>query len=206
MQARIAQMRASMRGRRPERGPAEFDLSWRGPWVPCAFPERHREHAPECCQWPDMAKVHRAVQTVQRGELLALIGNRGTGKTQMAYMLAQLLGLKTCYFRSDDLFRAIKSWFALSSQDSAHNLTMLKRVPLLVIDESQERLGTEFEDQTLTAIVDKRYGEQLPTVLISNQKPDEFARNVGPSIASRITEGGYVLVADWASYRKAVPA
>lgn len=208
MLARIAEMRAQMRGRKvSHRYRVDFDLTWRGgPWIPCRFPDRHIEAMSEDMTWPNMAKVMRAYQAVADCAILALIGDRGTGKTQLACEIAHATNRRYCYFRCDTLLSTIKSWFTLSAGDRDHNERMLRTVPLLVIDEVQERQGTVFDDQILTSLVDKRYGLMLPTILIANLSLGAFDKNVGASIASRLSEGGVIMVADWPSFRGAALA
>jgi len=73
---------------------------------------------------------------------------------------------------------------------------------LLVIDEVQERGETEFENQKLTAIIDARYRQQRPTLMIGNYKNKaEFAASISPSIVSRIQECGGAIHCDWPSFR-----
>lgn len=182
--------------------PKPFDLTFQGPWPACGtkFPERHRE-ADDCLLvWPKADRVQRVAQALAAGALCGLIGNRGTGKTQLAYRLS-LPFSHTCYFRAADLFGLMKSWYSLTGAEAGHNNKMLARVPLLVIDEMQERVESEHEDKMLTNLIDKRYGSHLPTLLIANQTPEAFAKHVGPSVTDRMREGGAVLVCDWQSFR-----
>lgn len=142
------------------------------------------------------------------GSLCGLIGQRGTGKTLMAAWLSAALRQHgymshTFYFTAADLFGLMKSWYSASSGDAGHNNRLLIDVPLLVIDEMQERIESEHEDKMLTHLIDKRYGQCKPTLLIANLMPEAFARHVGASIASRIQEGGTLMVCNWASYRGA---
>jgi DNA replication protein DnaC len=77
----------------------------------------------------------------------------------------------------------------------------LSAVGLLVIDEIQERADTQFEDRTLTNLIDARYYGMRPTILIGNLRPSEFAARIGSSIASRIRETGGVIEFNGPSFR-----
>ena len=72
---------------------------------------------------------------------------------------------------------------------------------LLGIDEASERLDSDWSRLMLSALVDARYANMRPTILVANASPEHFAETVGDSIASRATEGGGLIVADWSSFR-----
>ena len=73
---------------------------------------------------------------------------------------------------------------------------------LLVIDEAQERGETDFENQKLTAIIDARYQQCRPTIVIGNYLTKaDFAASISPSIISRIQENGGAIHCDWPSFR-----
>lgn len=76
------------------------------------------------------------------------------------------------------------------------------RPKLLIIDETQERGETRWEDGLLTHMIDRRYREEKDTLLISNQTREAFTESIGPSIASRIIETGGIVLCNWPSFRK----
>jgi DNA replication protein DnaC len=159
-------------------------------------------------RWPRHDDVVALGRRLIDGRLCGLVGARGTGKTLIAAWLAQELKshgylTHTMYFTGADLFGLMKSWYSIPGADAGHNNRLLVDVPLLVIDEMQERVESEHEDKMLTHLIDKRYGACRPTLIIANLMPEPFVRHVGPSIASRITEGGTLLVCNWPSYRGA---
>ena len=73
---------------------------------------------------------------------------------------------------------------------------------LLVLDEVQVRNDTVWEDNALTYLLDRRYGEQRSTILISNLSVDSFVKSIGDSIVSRLEESGAVIVCNWESFRQ----
>lgn len=74
-------------------------------------------------------------------------------------------------------------------------------VDLLVLDEIQERAESDWEDRELTRLIDARYRACRSTVLVGNLKPEELGSRLGPSIVSRISEGGEVIACAWDSFR-----
>ncbi len=158
-----------------------------------------------------MPKIIELGRCLAKGATCALIGKRGTGKTQMAFWLASTLQYhgyvsKAFYFTAVDLFSTIKSWYGLPGDDAGHNNRILWDVPLLVIDEMHERVESEHEDKMLSHLIDKRYGRIKPTLLIANIQPSEMQQAFGASVLSRLTEDGKVVVCDWPSFRGAKKA
>jgi len=147
-----------------------------------------------------------------KGVLLALVGGRGTGKTQMVAEAARIVLEKWdgekyithfSYVRAMSIFMEIRSSYRQGSSKSEARIISDYRQPgTLIIDEMHDRSDTEWENRILTHIIDLRYGDVKDTILISNQTPDEFGAQVGPSIMSRLTETGGVIKCDWQSFRK----
>lgn len=74
---------------------------------------------------------------------------------------------------------------------------------LLIIDEVGVQFGSESEKIILFEIINERYEQMKPTILISNLSEDELSRYVGERIIDRMREGkGAVINFDWESYRK----
>jgi hypothetical protein len=183
--------------------PRRIELDWRGPhYVPTRFPELHRQRAQEPLEWPNAGLVRECLQIVQRGGILALYGIRGGGKTQLALDLALAAELHPAYFTAATLLHWRKQWWELKKQEELYNVRLLGRVPLLVIDEIQERVRGEYDDKFLTGLIDERYREQMPTVLISNLLRPEFESHLGPSATSRVTEFGAFVEIVWGNFRE----
>jgi DNA replication protein DnaC len=140
--------------------------------------------------------------------MVLLLGERGTGKTQMAVEMMQgyieHLQRPALFYDAAEMFDVVKATFNAEATTEQHRaLSRLYTVGLLVIDEIQERRHTEHEDQYLGRILNKRYGEMLPTVIIANLKPSRkvLIERFGPSVYSRMEEIGKTIVVDWESYR-----
>ena len=193
----------------------QFEARFLGPYPSCGtmFPSRHRAQLVACPdqEWPKQDKIIDVGRRLIRGATCALIGDRGTGKTQIACWLANALAKHgyigcTFYFTATDLFGLMKSWYALPCHEKSHNDRQIFDVPLLVIDEMQERVESEHEDKMLTHVIDKRYGALLPTLMIANIRKDEMQGKLGASVVSRLSEGGTALICDWPSFRSPQPA
>jgi DNA replication protein DnaC len=184
------------------------------------FPNRYAD-LPLPTDGPWFDAVKRAHGILKQGGIVALYGKRGTGKTFMAFDLAQHSKAfpDPCIPRPDEyhpiryrpaiyrtamkIFLEIRDTFRKSAEKSELELMdELASAVLLVIDEAQERGETEFENQKLTAIIDARYQQCRPTIIIGNYSTKaEFAASISPSIVSRIQEGGGAIHCDWPSFR-----
>ena len=96
---------------------------------------------------------------------LILLGSNGVGKTHLASALVKLMNGKiiTAY----EMFALYRSCF--SGQNSEIELLhKFSSYPLLVIDEFGRTKGSEAEENFLSAILDARHSDGLPTMILSN--------------------------------------
>lgn len=175
---------------------------WRGAGVP----KRHAmaRETGGAAEWA--AKLAQVTALLGTGCLVALVGPRGTGKTQLAVeLIREVTGprdLPARYTTATEFFMALKETFGDEAKVPASKVLAGHRaVNLLVLDEVHERGATSWEDQMLTTLIDMRYRDLKDTVLIANLKPDEFLTHVGPSIASRLQETGCIVECKWKSFR-----
>jgi len=177
------------------------------------FPKRHQQVTtfPTDGPWFQAAKTAHA--SLKVGGIVVLYGDRGTGKTLMSYDLARNGGLglpfgdgtprPAIYKTAMEIFIDIRDTYRRDSEQSEKEvMEELADASLLVIDEIQERGETTFEDQKLTAIIDKRYRQLRPTLIIGNYATKRgFLESISPSIRSRMQEGGGAIHCDWPSFR-----
>ena len=186
-----------------------------------SFPPRHTHNLAEVLRsnhpaWSE--KLAKLQATILRpdGCIVALIGGRGTGKTQLATALARFAAeqavcghpaLQTsqvaAYASLPDLLIRVRATFAgkRGGETEASIIGELSRCRLLILDEIHEACGTDWASGFLTSLVDRRYREPLDTLLISNEQPDAFARTVGASVADRLRECGGFITCNWPSFR-----
>lgn len=137
------------------------------------------------------------------GKGLILSGLPGTGKSHLAGAALQaLLPRDVRYMTCLDLIRAVReTWRRDSEKTEGHVLRYLERLDLLVIDEVGVQYGTDGEQTVLFEVLDRRYREVKPTILLTNQDKAGFKSFVGERTFDRLAETCRWVPFDWASYR-----
>lgn len=143
-------------------------------------------------------------ERAHKGHGLVFSGQPGTGKSHLAAailqsIMPQRVGL---YVTCMGLIRMVRNtWRRTSEQSEADVLEMLSSVPLLVVDEVGVQYGTDGEQTVLFEVLDQRYQDLMPTILITNQDKDGFKGYVGERVFDRLTETSRWVAFDWESYR-----
>lgn len=143
------------------------------------------------------------------GRCLLLLGNVGTGKTHLATAIANHIMRATTatavYRTVGGILQHIKGSYDRDSEYSeADAFAAYIKPSLLIIDEVGATKPTEFELASLFNIINGRYEEQLPTVVISNLPAGELSGAMGERCVDRLREGGGIAVGfDWQSARRA---
>lgn len=138
------------------------------------------------------------------GESLIFAGLPGTGKTHLAVgILQHLLPDRVGHYTTlMGMLRSVRStWRKGSERAEGDVLDTLGRVPLLVIDEIGVQYGSDSEQVILFDVIDRRYREMRPTILVTNQDRDGFIQFVGDRIFDRLTEIARWIAFDWPSHR-----
>ncbi|MDD1966164.1 ATP-binding protein [Pseudomonas putida] len=142
------------------------------------------------------------------GRCLMLLGQPGTGKTHLGAAMANDLMRTTSatavYRTVGSILQSIRATYGNSEQSEADILSSLIEPSLLVLDEvgvSKEQ-PSDFELTTLFAIINGRYEQMRPTVVISNLSGDQLPAAMGERCVDRLREGGGVVVPfEWESQR-----
>lgn len=145
-------------------------------------------------------------EVCELGTCLIFSGQPGTGKTHLACAIANALlakGAATLFTTVSDAMRAIKSTYDPSSRTSeSEALYAFVEPRLLILDEAGGSKGSEHEMQLMFDIINKRYENKRPTIILTNLDPTALRDHLGERVTDRLREGGGKLVTfTWASHR-----
>lgn len=175
------------------------------------LPARHREKLRDESRH-DMPgfrdSVEKAVRACEQGGMLALVGNRGTGKTQVAVEVAARMmdqrNASARYVKARMLGMHLRETFDDPRTSERQALQKWVRPHLLVIDDCHELSEQkEYDRSILTLLADLRYDQCRPTMLLANVAPENTGRLFGASITDRLNDGGGVIAFTGKSLRGA---
>lgn len=139
------------------------------------------------------------------GGILVLCGKPGTGKTHLACAIAAAFierHQSALFATVTSAVRHVKDTYRRDSDRSeSQAMKDLVSPSLLVLDEVGVQLGTEHEMRILFEVVNERYADCRPTVLISNLDEAQLLGFVGARLMDRVKDGGAVIAFDWESHR-----
>lgn len=142
-----------------------------------------------------------------KGTNIILCGHAGTGKTHLACSIANYLihthEKHAVYVKVGESIRMVKETYAKDSKRTEQDaINWFKTPDLLILDEVGVQFGTDYERYILFEIINGRYEEMKPTILISNLAVDGLIEYLGERVIDRMKEnGGMMMVFDWVSYR-----
>lgn len=147
-------------------------------------------------------------QTVKaKGGSLVLTGGPGTGKTHLACAIAGYIAEKdlarSLFVTVYEMLRHIKSTYNRNSElTEAQAVSEFADDPdLLILDEVGVQVGSDHEKLLLFDVLNTRYSNMRPTVLISNLSAGDLEAYLGHRVMDRFRECGTVIAFDWASHR-----
>lgn len=152
-----------------------------------------------------VAYADRFRSVLETGASMALLGNPGTGKNMLAALIAMEIheaGYTALHTSAAKMVRMIKdSW--KTSRPEQEVMDSFKNPDLLIINEVGVQFGSKSEENYLTEIIDDRYEDLKPTIIISNEKPDRLEKFIGVRALDRFYEKPSCVVAfTWSSYRR----
>jgi DNA replication protein DnaC len=138
--------------------------------------------------------------------MLVLMGGVGTGKTHLGIAIASAAAetRKALYVDMLEMVQMVRvTWRRGSDVSESGVLRELATVGLLVIDEVGVQYGTDAEKVTVFEILNSRYRNKMPTVLISNLGADGMKDFLGERVCDRLAEVSERVVFGWKSFRGA---
>ena len=141
---------------------------------------------------------------LRTGGSLILSGKPGTGKSHLAAAVLQAIlpARVGVYMTLMDLIRALRDTWRKDSETSENQLlAKLEAMPLLAIDEIGMQYGTDGERAILFDVLDRRYRNMRPTILMTNLDKDGFRAAIGDRVFDRLTEVARWVPFEWDSYR-----
>jgi DNA replication protein DnaC len=160
------------------------------------IPARHAKALRPDMRWPDNIES-RVWDSVMDGGTVGLVSSFGRGKTQLAAWCIDRWIRETqrtaLYMRWHDYMTQMrKSW----SDEESDPRAKAKAVSLLVVDELQVQQGAQTDATEFHSLIDSRYSNMRPTLIIANMSLADFCSPegvVGPRVVSRMREGGRLI-------------
>ena len=144
-------------------------------------------------------------EVLKTGKFLIFNGKPGTGKTHLSCaVLRNLLhdGYSGLYVSAIDAIRMLRdSWRKGAESTELDVLKKLEHYDVLVIDEIGMQFSTDAERIQLFDILNRRYAQIRPTILVTNLTVEEMQSTLGERIFDRFREVATVVTFDWPSFR-----
>lgn len=145
-------------------------------------------------------------KVLETGRCAIFCGKPGTGKTHLAVGV----GLKVMARNGNVLFTTVQrmmrrvkdAWRKDSGESESEVIGLFVLPELLIVDEIGVQFGSDFEKNMMFDILNERYENRLPTLLLSNLTAGEVKNFLGERVFDRLREdGGECVVFDWSSHR-----
>ncbi|AVI87308.1 ATP-binding protein [Pseudomonas syringae] len=155
--------------------------------------------------------VEAFAENYQAGRCVMLLGQVGTGKTHLAAAVLQQViryfgnqGVTGLYTTASAIIRSVKGTFGNPAKTESQVYADLIAPHLLVIDEVGLQNGTDFERATLFEVINGRYEQLKPTIIVSNLSITDLKLSMGDRTVDRLRDrGGLVCLFRWPSARGA---
>lgn len=150
----------------------------------------------------DQQKCINKLNLYNFSQNLLFLGKTGTGKTHFAFwLLKRYISEKYNFLEAKSNVFYTKYYNLTQSKidDKQHFKTLLNS-DFLIIDEIATA-NSDFKINLLFEVIDQRYDNMLPTMLISNLGPEKFKTLISDALYSRLKESSVILYATWEDYR-----
>lgn len=168
-----------------------------------AVSEQQKKYLGRCRSYADNFPAH-----FKAGQGLLLLGSPGTGKTHLAVAtLNQVIsqhGAAGLYTTAARMFRRIKDTYRNQEETESQAIEAFTRPALLVLDEIGVSFGSDAELNYLFDVMNERYEQCRPTIVVSNVQPAALGQWMGDRVVDRLRECSTMMVFDWDSARRDV--
>ncbi|AAQ54961.1 DnaC-like protein [Burkholderia phage Bcep22] len=140
------------------------------------------------------------------GDFLIFGGNPGTGKSHLALAIQQYVMRHSTamYLDAMALIRRVRATWRRDAPQSEEEVlhTLGFTVDLLAIDEIGVQRGTDDEQAIVFEIINRRYRDLRPTILMTNLNGAGLKDFLGARTMDRLYERGTMLPFMWPSHRR----
>lgn len=145
-------------------------------------------------------------QAMKTGRSALFLGLPGTGKTHLAIGIALEVmerGHTALFMTAMRAIRRVKdTWNRDAKESETQAIRVLTQPDLLILDEIGVQHGSETEKNILFDVINERYEQCRPTILLSNLEVDEVKLYLGDRVFDRMREdGGEYVAFTWGSHR-----
>jgi DNA replication protein DnaC len=138
---------------------------------------------------------------------LVMVGQTGTGKTLLACQLGQSLISRASrsvrYITAKGMIGEIQASYGREGKSEEAEIMKFAQYDVLILDEIDALPAKENASLLLTEIINRRYNENKPVIVISNQPFDNLAKFVGDRVHSRLHENSFSCAFGWSDFRRA---
>lgn len=153
-----------------------------------------------------MAYAQSFHEVRKKGQSMIFCGPAGVGKTHLACAILNKLAEQhtgVMYATVMAAVRRVKETWSRGGERERDAIFGFVKPDLVVLDEVGVQFGSETERLILFEIINGRYEQMRPTILVSNLDIAGIEQNIGYRAVDRLREGGgQVVTFDWASYRR----
>ena len=146
-------------------------------------------------------------ERARKGSCLILCGNPGTCKNHLASAIARTvlsMGRSVLHVTAYDVIARIRQTWqrGIGNSTELEVVRGFAEVDLLIIDEVGKTFGSDGERVHLFEVIDHRYRDMKPTIILSNEEVGGVEKYMGPAAFDRLCQDGELLIFDWQSYRR----